>query len=451
MLVEDYLKSRLMTIKTLIQLFVLAVLCLITSSHITAQSVDKGKELFKNRACAACHDIKMKTDLVGPNLKDVEERWESKEELFGYIKNPQSFLDKGHKYATKLFEKYNRMSMPPTVGITDKQLESILQFIKSASSDKVEKKESAIKQPEKIKEVEAHKTESTFWDSWAFYILLLVVFVVLSIILFKVLEFRIAIRLVLLAIAIGVVYFATIKGVKLGNQQGYQPTQPIAFSHKVHAGDNAINCQFCHDAASKSRHAGVPGSSTCMKCHKAIKTGSRYGTQELTKIYASIGFDPSKGRYIDNYNNLSQEQIKEVFAAWLNKNNDEDEGEKQWKNIVSSLTNDYKKEIQGNIEWIRIHNLPDHVYFNHSQHVNVAKMECQDCHGQVKDMEVVGQVAPLTMGWCIDCHRRSEIKIDSNGYYNEYFIKYHEEMNKGQRSKITVEDVGGLDCNRCHY
>ncbi len=179
-----------MTIKTLIQYFVLAVLCLITSSHITAQSVEKGQELFKKRTCAACHDIKMKTDLVGPNLKGVGERWKSKEELFKYIKNPQSFIDKNHKYATELFEKYNRIPMPPTVGITDEQLESILLFIKSASSDKVEKKEPAIKQPEKIQEVEAHKTEFTFWDSWTFYILLLVAFVFLSITLFKLLEYQ---------------------------------------------------------------------------------------------------------------------------------------------------------------------------------------------------------------------------------------------------------------------
>jgi hypothetical protein len=124
--------------------------------------------------------------------------------------------------------------------------------------------------------------------------------------------------------------------------------------------------------------------------------------------------------------------------------------EEQWQGIKSSLTNENKKQIQGPIEWVRIHNLPDHVYFNHAQHVSVGEVECQQCHGKVEEMEVVGQYAPLSMGWCINCHRETEVKFADNEYYASY-AKYHEELARGDRDKVTVEDIGGLECQKCHY
>jgi hypothetical protein len=118
--------------------------------------------------------------------------------------------------------------------------------------------------------------------------------------------------------------------------------------------------------------------------------------------------------------------------------------------LVKSLTNDQKKKVQGPIEWVRVHNLPDHAYFNHAQHVTVGKVECQTCHGEVEKMEVLAQASPLSMGWCINCHRQTEVKFTDNPYYANY-VQYHEEMAAGKRSKVTVADIGGLECQKCHY
>ena len=158
-----------------------------------------------------------------------------------------------------------------------------------------------------------------------------------------------------------------------------------------------------------------------MNCHKAIKIGSKYGTAEISKIYASIGYDPNKDQYIENYDDLSQDEIKQIFTTWVANQYVMDNGkldrkgerrmEDEWKGIVSSLTSDTKPNVQGPIEWVRIHNLPDHVYFNHSQHVNVGEVACEQCHGDVKEMEVVKQFSPLSMGWCINCHRETEVRL----------------------------------------
>jgi hypothetical protein len=201
-----------------------------------------------------------------------------------------------------------------------------------------------------------------------------------------------------------------------------------------------------------------------MNCHRAIKVGSQYGTQELTKIYASIGYNPSTDTYVGGYDSLSNEEIKNIYMKWLTdeyvKAEDMDvidekgsqEVEDQWNAIVASLTNDQKKSVAGPIEWVRVHNLPDHVYFNHAQHVTAGQVECQQCHGKVEEMEVLAQYAPLSMGWCINCHRESEVKgFDDNPYYHQEYMKYHEELNNGDREKVTVEDIGGLECQKCHY
>jgi hypothetical protein len=124
----------------------------------------------------------------------------------------------------------------------------------------------------------------------------------------------------------------------------------------------------------------------------------------------------------------------------------------QWEGIVTALTDEVTGDdkIQGPIEWLRIHNLPDHAYFNHAQHVTVGKVECQQCHGPVEQMEVVQQYAPLSMGWCINCHRETEVQFSDNEYYTSY-AKYHEEIANGEREKVTVEEIGGLECQKCHY
>jgi hypothetical protein len=257
--------------------------------------------------------------------------------------------------------------------------------------------------------------------------------------------------------------YTTVKnGMAFGRQQGYKPDQPIQFSHEVHAGINGIDCQYCHDGARRSKHATIPGANTCMNCHKAIEKGSLHGTQELTKIFASIGYDPSTDKYIDNYDKLSNEEIKAIYTKWIADSYMKDRnltamdrrGERtvreQWEEIESSLTNEMKESIAGPIEWTRIHMLPDHVYFNHEQHVNVGKLACQQCHGKVEEMDVLYQYAPLSMGWCINCHRETEVQFTGNEYYQTY-EKYHEALKSGQKTKVTVEDIGGLECQKCHY
>jgi hypothetical protein len=180
-----------------------------------------------------------------------------------------------------------------------------------------------------------------------------------------------------------------------GRQPGYSPYQPILFSHKVHAGDNKIDCKYCHTGVMISKHAGIPSMSVCMNCHTAVKQGRYTGTAEIEKIYKAI-------------------------------------------------------ETGKPIRWIKVHNLPDHCYFNHAQHVNAGKVLCESCHGDVKTTDRIKQVQMLSMGWCINCHRLSEVQFTKNGFYDK-FLKLHEELASGKRTRITVEDVGGTECSKCHY
>ena len=191
----------------------------------------------------------------------------------------------------------------------------------------------------------------------------------------------------------------------VGVTTNYQPDQPIAFSHKIHAGENGIDCNYCHTSARKSKHSNIPSANVCMNCHASIVEGSIAGTAELQKIYDAVGYDPDSRTYIPGYE-------------------------------------------QKPIEWVRIHNLPDLAYFNHSQHVTVGQLECQECHGAIEEMDVVKQHSELTMGWCIDCHRETEVKMEGNDYYTSMHEKMKEKYS-GQ--KITVDKIGGLECGKCHY
>jgi hypothetical protein len=190
-------------------------------------------------------------------------------------------------------------------------------------------------------------------------------------------------------VLVAVVFKTVIGGLySIGVQQGYAPTQPIAFSHKIHAGQYEIDCQYCHTSVYESKQANIPSPNICMNCHSAIKTESL----EIQKIYAAV--------------------------------------------------NDNKP-----IEWVRVHNLPDLSYFNHSQHTNVGGIECQTCHGPIEEMEVVRQHSLLTMGWCIDCHRKTDVNAKGNAYYDN-LVELHK---KNGKEAMKVEDIGGLECAKCHY
>jgi hypothetical protein len=233
----------------------------------------------------------------------------------------------------------------------------------------------------------------------------------------------------------------------IATYQNYSPEQPIQFIHSVHVCENEIDCKYCHSSAYDSKHAGIPSANVCMNCHKAVKKGKRTGTEEIEKIYAAIGFDSKTGTYLDGDGNNGNALPQDSY-----------DGEP--------------------IKWNKVHNLPDHVFFSHQQHVNVGGLQCQNCHGDVSTYSV-GRIAPveeinslvdvfpgliqlskptLTMGWCIECHNKAEIDLASNGYYEEIHERLmnsergNEELRKYlEDDKITVRELGGWECSKCHY
>jgi mono/diheme cytochrome c family protein len=213
--------------------------------------------------------------------------------------------------------------------------------------------------------------------------------------------------------------------------ENYQPSQPIAFPHNKHAGVNGIDCKYCHNSVAKSKSAGIPTVNVCMNCHKQINGEGKPYAAEIKKIYSAAGYDPTgSGKYTGNT-----------------------------KPIV----------------WNKVHVLPDHVYFNHSQHVVVGGIDCKQCHGDMTKMSEAVKVQPveelnkiegniklskptLTMGWCIECHGAKEVSLGDgkNGYYDEI----HRRLRDNDKSlykkylkdgKVTVSELGGWECAKCHY
>lgn len=466
--------------------FLFFMTLLLSVPTLTAQDINAGKNLFKAN-CATCHARDMKSKLTGPALGGVEERWADypQEDLYSWIRNSQALIAEGHPRAVELWNEWN--SVMTNFNLTDEQIANILAYVDDVVAN-ADKPVAGTPGTGGAVTGQAAEEDNTLLFTVLFIILALLALVLTRIIsnlnhLAQVKEGTAPARRQTLVDTltskgvIGFVIFAAIvfggystvnNAIGINRMQGYQPEQPIKFSHATHAGLQKIDCQYCHDGARRSKHSVIPAANTCMNCHKAIKQGSKYGTAELTKIFASIGFDPNTDKYIDDYEEMSQEDIEKIYKKWIVNSfvqNDDNkakfsalkisdaavkEADKQWDNLVASLTNDQKKTVQGPIEWIRIHNLPDHVYFNHAQHVTVGKVECQQCHGKVEEMEVVGQYSPLSMGWCINCHRQTEVKFADNDYYQSY-EQYHQELKAGVRDKVTVEDIGGLECQKCHY
>jgi hypothetical protein len=203
----------------------------------------------------------------------------------------------------------------------------------------------------------------------------------------------------------------------VGVDQGYQPVQPIAFSHKIHAGENKVDCQYCHSSAKHSKHSGIPSVNVCMNCHKNIAE-------------VAEGTEVEYNGVILRKNELDKEIQKIYDAAGWDAENLEYTGETK------------------PIKWIRIHNLPDHVNFVHAQHVTVAGVDCKQCHGPVEEMDEMYQYSPLTMGWCIDCHRETNVDLKGNPYYE----KIHKQLAEKYGTKeVTIAQLGGLECGKCHH
>nr|WP_246197641.1 c-type cytochrome [Chitinophaga agrisoli] len=406
------------------------ILCagLVLSVSTTVQAADpaKGKALFQAN-CASCHNVHKQ--LTGPALKGVEDRWSDKKLLHQWIHNSSSVIASGDPYANALFKQFNQV-MPAFPAFTDEDIDNILGYIAVEGARDPNAKAAT-------PGAGGAAAEEGGDNSLLFGIITLVLAVVALILM------QINSNLNKLAgdkegvatpepvpfyknkayIALGVIvlfmiggYFTIQGAIGLGRQKDYMPEQPIHYSHKVHAGINQISCLYCHAGAEKSKHAMIPSENICMNCHKVINEyhgpdlftaeGKKInGSAEIAKLYDYVGWDAEAKKYT-----------------------------KPGKPI----------------EWTKIHNLPDHVYFNHSQHVVAGKQQCQTCHGNIQDMDEVHQFADLSMGWCINCHRTTKVQFADNKYYS-IFEKFHQEVKDGKIDSVTVEMVGGTECQKCHY
>jgi cytochrome c553 len=224
---------------------------------------------------------------------------------------------------------------------------------------------------------------------------ILFLFSIVDIIISKILKKRWVNYIILLSSGIFITNTLVVNALTIGRSKDYSPSQPIKFSHAIHAGQNGTECIYCHSSAPYSKVAGIPPVNVCMNCHLMVRNGTRSGVFEISKIIRS-----------------------------------------------------YENQIP--IEWIKVHNLPDHVFFSHAQHVNAGKIECTECHGNVKGMNVIKQVSDLSMGWCINCHRTKKIDFHDNLFYSQY-VDLAEKMKKGVIDSVTVSMVGGRECMKCHY
>ncbi|MBB1148740.1 c-type cytochrome [Myroides sp. NP-2] len=413
-------------------LFFCLALMLSFSTISFAQDVAKGKELF-NSNCAACH--KLDGASTGPALRGVVERHDGDVEwLHKWIKSSSSLIKSGDARAVKLFNEWNKVVMNDFPGLSDQDVDDILAYV---SEPKAEAPAAAATAGGAQGQGGGDAVSNMIVLGALVVVLLLLVTMLFLVkkVLNKVVEanglteevrqtvplWKAFVKNQFLVICSTIVfvligsYFAYGFMMQIGVDKGYEPVQPIHFSHKIHAGDNGIDCKYCHSSARSSKTSGIPSLNVCMNCHKNISEftgdeGADYGkytpefyTAEIQKLYDAVGWDPATQKYTGK---------------------------------------------EKPVKWVRIHNLPDFVYYNHSQHVNVAGLECQTCHGPVEEMEIMRQHSPLTMGWCIDCHRTTDVKLKDNAYY----AKIHEELaNKYGVEKLTVAQMGGLECGKCHY
>jgi len=425
----------------------LAFLFLVLSLGAHAQGSDAaqyaaGEKLFKGN-CASCH--KPDKDLTGPAMAGARARWEGKGDIHAWVKNSSAYLKTGNPYANELFVKWNK-SVMTAQALNDEEIDAVLYY----SDNYVP----PAPKGGPVAETASNGSADT-GSNWPWLVVIGLLLAVVAVSLSGVKssltnavreaegqeplpDMTTGQKLRLWAwnnkafatiIALFVVVFITLKlwdaawviGVYGGDEvEHYKPEQPINFPHSLHAGkveagNLAIDCQYCHNSVEKSKHAGIPTTNVCMNCHKAVAEGrSAEGTAEIQKIYAAAGWDPAALKYTGKI-----EPVK----------------------------------------WVKVHNLPDHAYFNHSQHVKVGQIECQECHGPIDEKMVVAeQWSPLTMGWCLDCHNTKDVKMAGNGYYDEIMARLeetdmgHAELKKYlEDGKITVRELGGFECAKCHY
>ncbi len=386
----------------------------------------KGKELF-NTNCAACHKLDAKA--TGPALRGVGAKYD-KAWLYKWIKNSGDLIKSGDAVAVKVFEENSKIPMTPFPQLSDADIDNIIAYT-------MEKKEAA---PAALPGAKPKGEDTGISNNLILGALSLImaILIVMLLIVNNVLrkvaaanginvspkqptisiwkafaknQFLVLVSSIFLLLASAFFVYGYL--MQVGVDQEYAPVQPIHFSHRIHAGSNGVDCNYCHSAARVGKTAGIPSLNVCMNCHKNISEVSDttataehskdFYDKEIAKLYKAVGWDAANQKYTGK-----TEPVK----------------------------------------WVRIHNLQSFVYFNHSQHVTVAGVECQTCHGPVQTFEVQKQFAKMTMGWCVDCHRKTEVKMEGNDYYK----KIHEQLSKKYGvDKLTAAQMGGLECGKCHY
>ncbi|MBT8184230.1 MAG: c-type cytochrome [Eudoraea sp.] len=405
----------------------------------------KGKQLF-NQNCAACHALNRK--MTGPALANVETRLAEEEGLdrewlYTWIKNSAGMIASGDAYANKIYAEYNQAAMTAFPTLSNQDIDDILAYTAAPPPAAAAAAATTASETTGGGQSSGISNEVVLGAlALVFGLLVMMLFLVNNTLrriaeangvelekakaekripiwkAFAQNQFLVLVSSIFLLLAGA--YFAYGWMMQLGIDQGYQPIQPIHYSHKIHAGDNKIECKYCHSSARVSKHSGIPSLNVCMNCHKSIYE------------YKGNPEGPSAEDLANGYTNeFYTGEIKKLYKAV------------GWDEENQQYTGDTQP-----VEWVRIHNLPDFVYFNHSQHVSVAGIECQTCHGPIEEMEIVYQYSPLTMGWCINCHRETNVKIEGNEYYD----KIHEELSKKYGvDKLTAAQMGGLECGKCHY
>jgi cytochrome c2 len=384
-----------------------------------------GEKIFKQN-CAVCHSLGT-NKLTGPGLEGVMSRVPSEKWLFDWIKNNKAMVAAGDQYAVKVFNENNKADMTVFAStLSDEDINAVIGFIKAPPAPKGPEGPVATGETAKVEE-KGISPLAVLIGVICFLIIIVAVLRGVRHSLKNLQNEKLGLpeeeavgpwqelkmwiyshkrtTAVFILIITGCLLSSGWYALKeIGVYKDYHPEQPILFSHKIHAGDNAINCQYCHSGVERSKTAGIPSVNVCMNCHKGISKGATTGTEEIAKIYAAAGWDPEKGAYT---------------------------------------------KPQKAIKWIKVHNLQDFVFFSHQQHVKVGKQECATCHGDVPKMTTVKQEHELTMGWCIDCHRKTEVPgMKDNPYYESLHKKLAAKY-KGE--PITVDKMGGIDCVRCHY
>ena len=378
-------------------------------------SVAAGKQLFDTN-CKTCHRVDSR--LIGPPLAGVYDRAPSIEWIQNFVHNSSAVIASGDPYAVNLFNEYNKVQMTAFSSLKNEDILHILGYIKTEAE-----------KPKAETATPGTQTPGTPQTGGApqYLNLILIGMVIILVLLIVILAFLIsAIKrfldtkslteeqrevvhspinagtigrsrgfIFVVAFVIAALGFKAVINAlfSVGVQKGYAPEQPIAFSHKIHAGQYEIDCKYCHTGVTKGKNATIPSVNICMNCHNQIKSGTLTGENEIGKIVRA--FNENKP-----------------------------------------------------IKWVRVHNLPDLAYFNHSQHVVVGNIQCETCHGPIQEMDVVRQHSLLTMGWCIDCHRTTNINNQGNAYYDK-LMELHKADGNGD--KMTVEEIGGLECSKCHY